>query len=81
MKDVTSWSTQRTASKEPVAPSSTTNRAIPVPSPVTPPYAPSCHSSGALPSLTALNVTTWSCIAGQSRTSTLVPTSRNLTRL
>ena len=80
-KDVTSWSTQRTGSKEPVAPSTTMNRANPVASPATPPLAPSCHSSGALPSLVSLNVTTWICIAGQSRTSTLVPTSRNLTRL
>src|SRR5580698_2939402 len=79
-KDVTSWSTQRTGSKEPVAPSTTMNRAVPVASPATPPLAPSCHSSGALPSLVSLNVTTWICIAGQSRTSTLVPTSRNLTR-
>ena len=58
--DRTSWSTQRTGSYAPVAPSSTTNRArreVAVPSSTTPPQAPSCHSPGALPSFGSLKVT------------------------
>src|SRR5258707_14896000 len=59
------------------------NRAIPAAPPTTPPQALSCHSPGALPALGSLKVTIWICICApdQSRTSTLVPTSRNLTSM
>src|SRR5260370_15471764 len=58
-------------------------RALPAAPPTPPPQALSCHSPGALPALGSLKVTIWICICApdQSRTSTLVPTSRNLTSM